>query len=246
VAHLPRVLTLLAWLLLGGSAFAQTCPQQSINAQSGTTYTVLNSDNCKKVSLTNSSTVAVTLPQAGSSGNFGNTWSTTLVNLGQGVVTITPTTSTMDGLSSRTLQQYQGLQITSNGTNYVSSGISFVASALAVPVCPNGTGCPTTATPDLYPIGFNALITASTVPVALCKVSPAATVTFLVKKWTAGNPATSSTLCTGSLSTSCGLSSCSISATSLSSADGLSIEATEASADAAAIISITVPLVKQQ
>ena len=240
-----RVLWFLAFLLVAPQAFAQSCPQQQINAQTGTTYTVLNSDNCKKVSLSNSSAVAVTLPQAGANGNFGNSWTTTFVNLGSGAVTITPTTSTIDGLSSRVLQQFQGLQVTSNGANYVSSGISFVASSVSVPICPAGTGCPTTATPDIYPIGFAGLITASTVPVALCRVSPAATVTFLVKKWTAGNPASSSTLCTGSISTACALSACSISATSLSASDGLSIEGTEAGADATAVISVTVPFIKQ-
>ena len=95
MAQLPRILALLTGLLLASPALAQTCPQQQINAQTGTTYTVLNSDNCKKISLSNGSAVAVTLPQAGSSGNFGNTWSTTLVNIGAGNVTITPTTSTI-------------------------------------------------------------------------------------------------------------------------------------------------------
>lgn len=241
-----KYVLILLGLLLAPGAYAQSCPQQQINAQSGTTYTVLNSDNCKKVTFTNSSTVAVTLPQAGSSGNFGATWSATFVNLGGGTVTITPTTSTLDGLTARTLQQYQGIVVTSNGTNYVSSGISFSASSLPVPICPAGVGCATTASPDTYPIGYSAIITASTVPVAVCRVSPAATVTFLVKKWTAGNPATSSTLCTGSISTSCGVSSCSIAATSLAAADGLSIEGTAAAADATAIISVTVPFVKQQ
>jgi hypothetical protein len=118
-----RVLWFLAFLLVAPQAFAQSCPQQQINAQTGTSYTVLNSDNCKKVSFSNGSAVAVTLPQAGASGNFGNTWSTTFVNIGAGAVTITPTTSTIDGLSSRVLQQYQALQVTSNGTNYISAGL---------------------------------------------------------------------------------------------------------------------------
>ena len=281
MARLLAVLTVALWLLAAvPGAFAQGCPQQQINAQTGTTYTVLNTDNCKLVSLSNGSAVAVTLPQAGASGNFGNTWSATFVNIGAGAVTITPTTSTIDGLASWTLQRYQGVRVTSNGTNYVSSGLpanystgltysagalavsygtssgtavqgndsrvtAGLNSSLAVPICPNGIGCLTTATPDIYPIGFAASIANATVPVALCKVSPAATVTFLVKKWTAGNPATSSTLCTGSISTSCAVSACSISTTSLNAADGLSIEGTQASPDAAAVISVTVPFVKQ-
>lgn len=114
---------LLLWLLPASLAQAQSCPQMAVNAQTGTTYTVLNSDNCKKVSFSNASAIAVTLPQAGSSGNFGNTWSVTLVNIGVGNVTVTPTTSTIDGRASILLQQGGSIQLTSNGTNYISSGI---------------------------------------------------------------------------------------------------------------------------
>lgn len=105
------------------------------------------------------------------------------------------------------------------------------------------SGIPTAADPDVYqmPTGAIAAIAASTVPDAICRVSPAATVTFLVKKWITGNPATSSTLCTGSLSTSCAVSGCSISSTTISGTDGISIEATAASADSAARVTITVP-----
>jgi hypothetical protein len=123
MARLLASLIFALGLLASGGAFAQGCPQQVINAQTGTTYTVLNSDNCKKVSFSNGSSIAVTLPQAGASGNFGNTWSATFVNIGAGAVTITPTTSTIDGLSSRVLQQGQGIILTSNGTNYISSGL---------------------------------------------------------------------------------------------------------------------------
>jgi len=123
---MAKLLGLIFFGLLGFASLraqAQSCPQQSINAQTGTTYTVLNSDNCKKISLSNGSAIAVTLPQAGSSGNFGASWSTTLVNVGAGNATITPTTSTIDGRASIVLQQGGGLVITSNGTNYISSGI---------------------------------------------------------------------------------------------------------------------------
>lgn len=238
--------SLILGLMLATCAHAQSCPQTVVKADATTSYPVVNSDNCKLITLSNASAVAVSLAQPGASSNFTATWSATFLNLNDGLVTITPSSSTIDGKAFITLVKYQGVRLTSNGTNYNSSGLSFVSSSLAVPVCPNGVGCLTAATPDIYPVGFPSVIAASTVPVALCKASPAATVTFLVKKWTAGNPASSSTLCTGSISTACALSSCSISATSLAAADGLSVEATEAGADAAAVISITVPIVKQQ
>jgi len=262
--NIMRLWVFLAFALAAPEAFAQACPQQTINAQTGTTYTVLNSDNCKKVSLSNGSAVAVTLPQAGSNSNFGATWTATFINIGAGAVTITPTTSTIDGLSSRVLNQYQGIRITSNGTNYVSDGISVtgttastvaagndsrftsgLASGVSIPVCPNGTGCLTTATPDIYPLPMAVAIPNSTTPYVICKASPAGSVTVLIKKWTAGNPASSSTLGTFTVSTACAISGSAISATSFNAGDGISAEATEASTDATAIISVAVPFNKQ-
>lgn len=90
-----------------------------VNAQTGTSYTVVTGDNCKLVTLSNASSVAVTLPQAVTA--FGSGWSATFANLGAGVVTITPTTSTIDGLTSIVLKRYQSATITSDGTNYATS-----------------------------------------------------------------------------------------------------------------------------
>ncbi len=111
-------------------------------------------------------------------------------------------------------------------------------------------GVTTSGDPDIYeaPQGATFAIAASTVPTPLCRVNPAASTTFVVKKWTSGNPATSSTLCTGTISTSCAISSCSISATSIvggasvgTPGDGLSIEVSAASADTAARFTISIP-----
>lgn len=87
-----------------------------VNAQTGTTYTVLLSDRSKLVTLKNASAVAVTLPQAGTT--FPNGWISLLSNQGAGTVTITPTTSTIDGAASLTLTTGQGITLVSDGTNY--------------------------------------------------------------------------------------------------------------------------------
>jgi hypothetical protein len=89
-----------------------------VNAQTGTSYTVQAADRRYLVSFTNSSPVAVTLPQAGA--NFPNGWFADFNNEGTGTVTITPTTSTIDGQANITLAQYQGIRIVSDGTNYRS------------------------------------------------------------------------------------------------------------------------------
>lgn len=86
------------------------------NAQTGTTYTVLSGDSGKLVTFSNASSVAVTLPQA--TGSFTTGWYFQVENLGAGTVTITPTTSTIDGAATLVLQTNQGALIVSDGTNY--------------------------------------------------------------------------------------------------------------------------------
>jgi hypothetical protein len=97
---------------------ANTSVTIATNAQTGTTYTVANGDQGKLVTLNNSSSVAVTLPQAGTSSQFLSGWFAYLENIGTGVVTITPTTSTIDGASTFVLAQNTSALIVSDGTNY--------------------------------------------------------------------------------------------------------------------------------
>jgi len=90
----------------------------TVNAQTGTTYTYLNSDGGKLVTHTNASAIAGTLPQAGSGGNFASGWFMAVQNRGAGTLTITPTTSTIDGAANLVLTTGQGAWIFSDGTNY--------------------------------------------------------------------------------------------------------------------------------
>jgi hypothetical protein len=86
------------------------------NAQTGTTYTILTGDRGKLLTLSNGSSIAVTLPQAG--GTFPDGWFTDVKCLGAGTATITPTTSTIDGAASVALTTNQDCRIVSDGTNY--------------------------------------------------------------------------------------------------------------------------------
>ena len=88
-----------------------------VNAQTGATYTVASTDEQKLVTLSNAAAVAVTLPVATTAG-FGAGTVFHVRNLGAGAVTITPTTSTIDGTASIILTTGQGLDIYSDGTNY--------------------------------------------------------------------------------------------------------------------------------
>jgi hypothetical protein len=89
---------------------------QLINAQTGTSYTVVAGDQGKVVTFSNAAAIAVTLPQA--TGSFTTGWSAMLVNLGAGVVTITPTTSNISGRSTVTLGKFESIYVASDGTNY--------------------------------------------------------------------------------------------------------------------------------
>lgn len=88
-----------------------------ISAQTGTSYTMLSSDMGKLVTFSNASSIAVTLPQAGTTGfEYGKAFD--VQNKGAGTATITPTTSTINGAASLAIPQNRGCSIYSDGTNY--------------------------------------------------------------------------------------------------------------------------------
>lgn len=91
----------------------------TVNAQTGTAYTVVQTDNGKLVTQSNAASSTYTLPVATT---FINGWWTSIKNIGAGTLTITPTTSTINGASSISLTTGQGVTIVSDGTNYVTKG----------------------------------------------------------------------------------------------------------------------------
>jgi hypothetical protein len=124
---------------------------QGINAQTGTSYTVIGTtgtpqsgaapagDMGKLVTFSNTGAIAVTLPAAGTAGFEANKWFCA-ENLNSGTVTITPTTSTINGAATLALGQNRGVCIWSDGTNYqIESGAGGLAgTVLTVPE--GGTG----------------------------------------------------------------------------------------------------------
>lgn len=93
---------------------------EPVNAQTGTTYTLLSTDNAKLVTFSNTSAVAVTLPAA--TGNFGAGFRSDLLNLNSGLVTITPVSGTINGLTSLSMSQFGSGLLVSNGTNWFVAG----------------------------------------------------------------------------------------------------------------------------
>lgn len=98
-----------------------------VNAQTGTTYTVVVGDLAKLLTLSNGSAVAVTLPEATSPFDAG--WYADVRNLGVGTVTITPTTSTINGASTLVLLTGESARIISDGTDYQVTDLVRVAFA---------------------------------------------------------------------------------------------------------------------
>lgn len=118
-----------------GAATAQTYSLAGVvpNPQTGTTYTYLQTDSTADragyTTFSNASAIAVTLPQAGSTG-FGSNWVNKSCNIGAGTVTITPTTSTVSYTtggayvsagSSVTLVTGQCIWLYSDNTNYFAN-----------------------------------------------------------------------------------------------------------------------------
>lgn len=87
-----------------------------VNAQTGTSYTYLTTDFRKLVTHSNAGAIAGTLPQAGAT--FPAGWFMFVQNRGAGALTITPTTSTIDGAATLVLNQNEGAIVVSDGTNY--------------------------------------------------------------------------------------------------------------------------------
>lgn len=120
-----------------------------VNAQTGTTYTVLSADWGKLITLSNGSAVAVTLPNAAAdTTSFPAGWFVDVVNLGVGTVTITPTTSTIQAAATYVLRTGQGARIVSDGTNYfvhaglLTAGAQTIAGAKTfstMPIIPTAT-----------------------------------------------------------------------------------------------------------
>lgn len=110
-------------LVLGGMPPAA---HASVNAQTGTTYTFVNTDcdpSAKTiVTFNNASSVAVTLPQAGASNSFLTGCVITAQNIGLGTVTITPTTSTINGAASLALPPGSSATIGSDASPVTASG----------------------------------------------------------------------------------------------------------------------------
>lgn len=102
-----------------GTLSKAECP----NAQTGTSYAIVDGDRGKLITANNTAAQAYTIAQAGASSSFVTGWLADVQNINApsnpaGVVTITPTTSTICGNATLKIYPGQGARIVSDGTNY--------------------------------------------------------------------------------------------------------------------------------
>lgn len=102
------------------------------DAQTGTSYTIANTDRESLVTTSNGSAIAITLPQAAS--NFASNFTFALANIGAGLVTITPTTSTINGNATQIVPNHWISYIYGDNTNYRAGTFADIA---AYPNCAN-------------------------------------------------------------------------------------------------------------
>jgi hypothetical protein len=107
-----------------GSAITTTgtlSAAQLVNAQTGTSYAIVDSDRAKLITASNAAAQAYTIAQAGAASAFQAGWYADVRNNSAnlaGIVTITPTTSTIGGASTYVLNPGKAARIVSDGTNY--------------------------------------------------------------------------------------------------------------------------------
>jgi hypothetical protein len=95
-----------------------------INVQTGTTYTLLASDNGKIIELNNASAITVTVPTA-----LGAGFNCVIVQLGAGQVTLSPSSTTLRNRNGlKTAGQYAAITImpTSTANTFLVSGDTIV------------------------------------------------------------------------------------------------------------------------
>lgn len=91
---------------------------ETVDARTTTTEAILDAARGKLVTFGNAGATTVSIAQAGAAGNFASGWYCDVKVVGAAAVTITPTTSTIDGAATLVLTQGQTARIHSDGTNY--------------------------------------------------------------------------------------------------------------------------------
>lgn len=116
-----------------------------VNAQTGTTYAILDTDRAKIITAVNAAAQAYSIAAAGAASAFQAGWFADVQNNSTnvaGIITVTPTTSTINGASTLKIQPGQYVRIVSDGTNYQVYGLANGRQLLGTTTSDNAnTGC---------------------------------------------------------------------------------------------------------
>ena len=131
--------------IAAAALFSGAADAPNINAQTGSTYTFLNTDCSKLVTLTNAAQVAATLPQPSSAsgggagaGTFMPPCAITVQNTGSQAAVITATSSTIDGAGSLTIPTQGTVTLTSDGANWHKSVYGITPATIGANLLHNG------------------------------------------------------------------------------------------------------------
>jgi hypothetical protein len=129
------------------SSYAQGAFASGINTQAATSYTVQNTDYQGIVIFNTASAVAVTLNSA-----VNTNFACTILNLGTGAITLTPTSGTVNGVASLALLSGQGAQVFFSARNWlVYSGTAVLPSLVNQIVAGSGI--------SISPVGGTGIVT---------------------------------------------------------------------------------------
>ena len=120
---------------------------ECVNAQTGTSYAIVDGDRAKLVTAFNAAAQAYSIAQAGNSSAFQAGWFVDIRNVSTnaaGIVTITPATSTIDGAATYVLNPGRSARIVSDGTNYQIASTGGKQTLPTTQVFISGTGTYTT------------------------------------------------------------------------------------------------------
>lgn len=147
VAYYASTGTAVSGATLGGNLLLNAgalVTSQGISPQTGTTYALVAGNAGNLVTASNAASQAYSLSAATTTG-FTAGYSFDLQGINEGLVTLTPATSTINGQALLSVGRNQGCTVTSDGTNYQVSACN----AYMGPIFTLGTGtgaCATTST----------------------------------------------------------------------------------------------------
>jgi hypothetical protein len=104
--------------IVEGDSTVNAFEKLGLDERTTTSEAINDSDRGGFITFNNGSAVAATIGQAATGGNFAKGWWCKLYNKGAGTVTLTPSTSTINGGATVTLAQYASALLWSDGTNF--------------------------------------------------------------------------------------------------------------------------------